>query len=235
MERFWETALLGPLEMLSGQVLGFLPNLLAMAIILIAGLVAAWGARYVIERLLRVIGLDHLSMRLGVSDALVRGGVKSDPSRLVGQAAYWLVVLFAAVAGISALNLQPVNQFAQSFLAYIPRLFTALLILVTGYLLSNFVSQAVLIAAVNAGLPPARLVALCARWGVQLAAVAMALEQLGIAEHIVVVGFGVVLGGVVLAGAIAFGLGARDLARDFLERRLGGSPRERAVDDLRHL
>jgi hypothetical protein len=235
MERFWETALLGPLETLGGQVLVFLPNLLAMAIILIAGLAAAWGARYVIERLLRVIGLDHLSMRLGVSDALARGGVKSDPSRLVGQAAYWLVVLFAAVAGISALNLQPVNQLAQSFLAYIPRLFTALLILVAGYLLSNFVSQAVLIAAVNAGLPPARLVALCARWGVQLAATAMALEQLGIAETIVVVGFGVVLGGVVLAAAIAFGLGARDLAREFLERRLGGSPRERAADDLRHL
>lgn len=235
MERFWETALLGPLETLGGQVLAFLPNLLAMAIILIAGLAAAAGARYVIERLLRVIGLDHLSMRLGVSDALARGGVKSDPSRLVGQAAYWLVLLFAAVAGISALNLQPVNQLAQSFLAYIPRLFTALLILVVGYLLSNFVSQAVLIAAVNAGLPPARLVALCTRWGVQLAAAAMALEQLGIAEHIVVVGFGVVLGGVVLAAAIAFGLGARDLARDFLERRLGGSPRERGADDLRHL
>ena len=48
------------------------------------------------------------------------------------------------------------------------------------------------------------------RWGVQLVAVAMALEQLGIARNIVVVGFGLSLGGVVLAGAIAFGLGAKD-------------------------
>ena len=52
-------------------------------------------------------------------------------------------------------------------------------------------------------LPPARAVAAFSRWGVQLVAVAMGLEQLGIAEHIVVVGFGITLGGVILAGAIA--------------------------------
>jgi hypothetical protein len=63
----------------------------------------------------------------------------------------------------------------------------------------------------------------------------MALEQLGIAQHIVVVGFGILLGGVMMAAAIAFGLGAKDLAKDYLERRLSHGPRERAPDDLRHL
>ncbi|MGH7228251.1 MAG: mechanosensitive ion channel family protein [Nitrospiraceae bacterium] len=235
MKEFWEKALLAPLETLSREVLAVLPNVLAMSIILLVGLVAAWSIGHVVERLLRVIGLDLLSNRLGVSAALARGGVKTDPSHLIGRAAYWLVVAFSIMAGLGALNLQPLNQFAQSFLAYLPRLFTAALILVVGYLLSNFVSQAVLIAAVNAGIPPARIVAACSRWGVQLVAVAMALEQLGIAQNIVTEGFGIVLGGVVLAGAIAFGLGAKDLAKEFLERRLGNKPRERAPDDLRHL
>jgi len=235
MREFWEKALLAPLETLSRNVLAVLPNVLAMSIILLVGLVAAWSIGHVVERLLRVIGLDLLSNRLGVSAALARGGVKTDPSHLVGRTAYWLVVAFAIMAGLGALNLQPLNQFAQSFLAYLPRLFTAALILVVGYLLSNFVSQAVLIAAVNAGIPPARIVAACSRWGGQLVAVAMGLEQLGIAQNIVTEGFGIVLGGVVLAGAIAFGLGAKDLAKEFLERRLGNKPRDRAPDDLRHL
>lgn len=235
MKEFWEKALLGPLETLSRNVLAVLPNVLAMSIILLVGLVAAWSIGHVVERLLRVIGLDHLTNRLGVNAALARGGVKADPSHIVGRAAYWLVVVFTAMAALGALNLQPINQFAQSFLAYIPHLFTAALILVAGYLLSNFVSQAVLIAAVNAGLPPARLVATCSRWGVQLVAVAMALEELGIARNIVAEGFGIVAGGVVLAMAIAFGLGAKDLAKEFLERRLGNKPQDRAPDDLRHL
>lgn len=235
MKEFWEKALLGPLETLSKNVLAVLPNVLAMSIILLVGLVAAWSIGHVVERLLRVIGLDHLSNRIGVSASLARGGVKTDPSRILGRAAYWVVVVFSVMAGLGALNLQPINQFAQSFLAYLPHLFTAALILVAGYLLSNFISQAVLIAAVNAGLPPARLIAACSRWGIQLIAVAMALEQLGIAQNIVVVGFGIAFGGVVLAAAIAFGLGAKDLAKEFLERRLGNKPRDHAPDDLRHL
>jgi hypothetical protein len=235
MKDFWERALLQPLALLGRQVLGVLPNILAMTIILLGGLLVAWGVSHLIERVLRVVGLDHLCNRIGVSAALLRGGVKTDPSRLVGRAAYWLIVIFSTMAALGALNLQPINQFAKSFLAYVPHLFTAAVILVAGYLLSNFISQAVLIAAVNAGLPPARLVAACSRWGVQLLAVAMALEQLGIAQNIVVVGFGITLGGVVMAAAIAFGLGAKDLAKDFLERRLSNRFKDRTPDDLRHL
>jgi hypothetical protein len=235
MTEFWERGLLTPLTLLVRQVLAVLPNVLAMSIIFVAGLVVAWTASQTLERLLRVVGLDRLCDRLGVTSALLRGGVKTDPSRLVGQAAYWIVMIFATVAALGALNLQPINDVAKSFLAYVPHLVTAALILIAGWLLSNFLSQAVLIAAVNAGLPPARLVAACSRWGIQLLAVAMALEQLGIAQNIVVVGFGITLGGIVLAGAIAFGLGAKDLAKDYIERGLSIRSRDRAPDDLRHL
>ncbi len=145
-----------------------------------------------------------------------------------------MVLLFAGLAALGALNLQPINQFAQSFLAYLPRLFTAMVILVIGYLLSNFLSQAVLIAAVNAGFMAARSLAALSRWGIQLVALAMALEQLGIAEKTVAVSFGIAFGGLVLALALAFGLGAKDLAKEFLERQFGkrGGGNK---DDLTHL
>ncbi|HEY3198439.1 MAG TPA: hypothetical protein VGJ57_10525 [Nitrospirales bacterium] len=233
MKQFWETALLDPLATLGDQVLALLPNVLGMVIILSVGWAAAWVAGVLVERLLRVMGLDRVSDRVGVSAAMARGGVKSDVAYLLGRATFWIVLVFAAIAALSALDLQPLRDFAHSFLAYIPHLLMAMLILIAGYLLSNFVSQAVLIAAVNAGLPPARVVAAASRWGVQLVAIAMALEQLGIASNIVAVGFGITLGGVVFAAAIAFGLGAKDLAREFLESRL--SHRGRPPDDLRHL
>jgi hypothetical protein len=235
MKEFWEKGVLEPLESLASKILDLLPNVLATSIIIAVGLAAAWATGTAAERLLRVVGLDQLCERLGVNAALARGGVKADPSRLLGRTVYWAIVVFAVIAALGALNLQPLNQFAQSFLAYLPHLFIAALVLATGYLLSNFVSQAVLIAAVNAGLPPARLLAACSRWGVQIVAVAMALEQLGIAQNIVVVGFGIVLGGIVLAAAIAFGLGAKDLTKEFLERRLSNKLSVRPPDDLRHL
>lgn len=235
MMDFIRTALLAPLEQLGRQIISVLPNVLAALIIVGIGLVAAWGLGHVVERLLRVMRLDHLCDRLGVNSALARGGVKADPSHIVGRVAYWAVVLFAVIAGLGALNLQPINHFAQSLLAYIPHVLIAGIILVAGYLLSNFLSQGVLIAAVNAGLPPARLIANLSRWGVQLFALAMALEELGIAASVVVVGFGITFGGVVFATCLAFGLGAKDLAKDYLERTLSTRGRDRSPDDLHHL
>ena len=85
MKEFWETALLQPLELLGRQVLAVLPNVLAMSIILIVGLFAAWSIGYLVERMLRVIGIDRLSNHLGLNAALLRGGVKIEPSQLAGR------------------------------------------------------------------------------------------------------------------------------------------------------
>src|SRR6266496_2232589 len=136
MRQFWETALLEPLQTLGNQILALLPNILAMVIILSVGWAAAWLIGLLVQRLLRVIGLDRICDRLGVTTAMARGGVKSDLSFLVGRGTYWAVLVFAAVAALSALNLQPAKDFAHSFLAYIPHLLMAMLILVAGYLLS---------------------------------------------------------------------------------------------------
>jgi hypothetical protein len=234
MNELLEQALLAPLQLIGQHILAVLPNVFAMAILVLGGLLAASLSSRLVGRVLRVIGLDHLSNRLGTTAALLRAGIKTDPSHLCGQTLYWTIAMFASIAGLSALNLAPINQFAQSMLAYVPHLIAAGVILLAGYVCSNFASQAILIAAVNAELPPARLIANCSRWGLQLLAGAMALEQLGIAEHIVVVGFGITWGGLVLASAIAFGLGATDLAKEFLERRVIRRTRVSEMDDLRH-
>src|SRR2546427_28459 len=99
---------------------------------------------------------------------------------------------------------------------------------VVGWLAANFLGQAVLIAAVNASLPEARLLARAARWLVLLFAFATALTEIGIGRDMVLVAFGILFGGLVLALALAFGLGGRHLARHILER---GRLRERVPSD----
>ncbi|MDQ1291357.1 MAG: hypothetical protein QG615_1164 [Nitrospirota bacterium] len=234
MTTTWTETLLEPVTLLGQQMLAILPNLLATTVLFLAGLTLAWVAGQTFERFLRAIGIDRACDRLGLSASLLRGGIKSDPSHLIGRTVYWLILLFTSMASLEALHLAPVQQLTHATLAYIPHLIIAATIGIAGYLISNFVAQAVLIAAVNAGLPPARLIATGARWTVQLLSVAMALEQLGIAEHIVAVGFGITWGGVVLAAALAFGLGGKDLARSFLERRLAAPGRGQAGDDVHH-
>jgi hypothetical protein len=235
MKDFLDTAFVEQLTIIGTRIVHFLPNLLTAVIILGVGWPLAWALGRGVERFLRMMGVNHLSDRIGFNAALTRSGLKPDPCHLVGRMFYWGLLALTVVASLWTLDLTPVNQFATTFLGYIPHLLTAAVILVVGMFLSNFVARATLIAAVNASFPAATTAAGLTRWGVLLVALAMALEQLGIARNIVVVGFGIILGGVALAAAIALGLGAKDLAKEFLERMLSDKPRDRAPDDLRHL
>jgi hypothetical protein len=115
MNTIWEQALLEPIELLGQQVLAILPNLLAMSILLLLGLATAWACSHFFERVLRAVGLDRLCDRLGIVAALLRGGIKVDPSHLVGRTVYWIIVIFASMASLGALNVAPINQAAHSF------------------------------------------------------------------------------------------------------------------------
>ncbi len=234
MKEFWDSALLEPLATVGTRIVQFLPNLLAAFVILAVGWPLAWALGRGVERGLRMLGVDHLADRIGLNAVLTRGGLKPDPCHFIGRTLYWGLLVLTIIASLGALDVTPINQFAASLLSYIPHLITAGMILIAGLFLSNFVARATLITAVNANFRPATTAAGLAKWGVLLVALAMALEQLGIARNIVVVGFGIVFGGVVLALALAFGLGATNLAKEFLERQFGKSG-ARAKDDLTHL
>ena len=235
MREFWDPVLPEQLTIMGTRIAHFFPNLLAAVMILGIGWPLAWALGRGAERMLRMMGVDHLAEQLGINAFLTRGGLKPDPSYLAGRMLYWGLLVLTAVASLGALNVALINQLAASFLLYILHLVTATVIAAAGMFLSNFAARATLIAAVNASFPAATTAAGLARWGVLLVALAMALEQLGIARNIVVVCFGITLGSVALATAIALGLGAKDLAKEFLERMLSDRPRDRVPDDLRHL
>jgi len=102
-----------------------------------------------------------------------------------------------------------------------------------GWLLANFLAQAVLIGVVNAQVAGAPLIAGAVRWLVLVFAGAAALTQLGIAREMVLLAFGIAFGGTVLALALAFGLGGKELAREILESRLRKPDRD--DDELTHV
>jgi len=114
----------------------------------------------------------------------------------------------------------------------LPRLFAALFVFFFGLLGASFFSRAALLAAVNADLPSPRLIASTIRTIIIVFAVSMGFEELGIGEHTTLVAFAIVFGALMLGLALAFGLGGRDLARRFLERRFVHERREEKEDEL---
>jgi hypothetical protein len=234
MKELWQTAFVSPIVEFLNELVKFLPHLLATVVILALGVLVAWIVKFVVFRLLTTMKFDQYSGRMGFSQAMRKGGVSETPSHLVGRVIYWIIVLIFLMLGLGALNLQPVNQFVTQTLSYLPHLFVAIVIVIMGFLLGNFFGQATLIAAVNAQMAQARFLARGVRWAVILFSLAMAFEQMGIATTIIVAAFSIAFGGVVLAMAIAFGLGAKDAAKDFIERRIKKEP-EPKEEDFSHL
>jgi hypothetical protein len=108
----------------------------------------------------------------------------------------------------------------------------ALVILFLGSLAASFFSRAALLAAVNANFRSSRLLSASVRIIISIFALSMMFEVLGVAEQTMLMAFGTVFGAVMLGMAIAFGLGGKDLAREFLERRLATGKKEEKEDEL---
>jgi hypothetical protein len=126
------------------------------------------------------------------------------------------------------------EQMTSEFVHFVPRLFVALVILAAGFVLANFAWRATLLTAVNANIPSARVLSGGARFLVLLLAVAMALEQLGIAQHVVVTAFAIAFGAVMLGLAIAFGIGGGGVARRIVEEHFPEKPKTKD-DHVSHL
>jgi hypothetical protein len=236
MLEFSEPSFLEPLRNFWERLQLFLPHLLFSLLVVLVGVALALLLGAVVSRGLRLLKFDRLATRMGVSEALERVGGFRSPSYVAGQFVFWFVVVFALLGGLYELDTVYSRDLVGQFFGYVPRLVVAGFILLLGAIISRFLARATLLAAVNAGMRGARLAAGMVRFLVMALAAVVALEHLGIGRATVLLAFGVVFGGVVLALAIAFGLGGRDLARDVLEGQLR-KPHEHGTEDegVRHL
>lgn len=234
-DSLFDSAVLEPLRHFVDQALTFLlHNFLAMLVVLLVGVLAAYAARMIVAVLLRLFGFDRFCDRHGVSGTLRTAGIALGPTALAGRVAFWLVMMVFLVFSLAALNIAPMNDLVSRLFIFLPQLLAALVILVLGYVVSVFLQRAALLAAVNAALPRARVLAAAVQGLVLLFTAAMALEQVGIGRSIVLAAFSVAFGSVGLAVALAFGYAARDYARSVLERHLSGADRE-GLGEISHL
>jgi Conserved TM helix len=235
MTDFWRDLVLTAMHNMSVTLGTVLPSILAMLTLVVLGALLGWIAGTIVARLAHALDLDLRSRTWGITSALARAGIFRPPSQVLRLVAFWGIFVIFATMGIDALAIPGAPGATSMLMRLLPRLLSALLILVVGWLAANFLGQAMLITAVNAGILQARLLARTTRWVVLLFAVATALVEIGIGRDMVLIAFGVLFGGLVLALALAFGLGGRHLAREILER---GRRRERepaAQDSITHL
>lgn len=196
----------------------YLPRVLATLSIVAAGWLIAALLRVLTRWVLRWLRFDTLSERFGLA-ATLRGADLPLPSVLAGSVVFWLVFVGFLLSGIDVLGLTALQGLVAGFGQFVPRLLVALAILAVGLVAANFAWRATLLAAVNARLSSPRMVSSAVRSLILILAVAMALEQIAVAQTVVLTAFAIAFGAVMIGLAIAFGIGGSALARRFLERQ----------------
>jgi len=208
-----------------------LPRLLAMLIIALSGWAVAYVLKAALRVILRITKFDKLSDNAGATQLLNKAALPSS-SELLSRVVFWVVWLGFIVLGVQVLGIVGLQEYIARFFLFLPRLFVALFIVFFGLVAASFFSRAALLAAVNAEFPSPRILATSIRTIIIVFTVSMAFEQLGLAERTILVAFAIAFGALMLGLSIAFGVGGRDLARQFLERRFLKEKEEQKQDEL---
>ena len=213
----WKNLIVEPVSQMLTRILAYLPVLLGVLVILIVGWIVAKAIKRIVDWLLKLIRFDALADKAGISEILKKGNLEISAGEVISSLVYWLIVIMVLVIAVDALGLPKASDVLASLFAYVPKVIAALLVLVVAMFLASFVSGIVRTAAGNANLPKPEMFAGVSRWAIIIFAVTISLEQLGIASLLVTTTFNIILGGVCLALAIAFGLGGKDTMAKYLE------------------
>lgn len=209
-------ALTAPTTALLSSLMGAIPSLLAATLIVSIGYVVGKVLAPIVSGILAGAGFDRLPAAIGLGD---RASGRRPWSQVAGTVVLVAVVLFAAIEAAEVLGFLALGTALAAIGAFAARALVGLVILLVGMFLAGVVGGAV----DGSRLPHARVLGGVARAAVLLVAGAMALTEAGLATEVVNLTFGLLLGAVAVAAALAFGLGGREAAArtlaDLRERR----------------
>ena len=216
MERM--DSMLEPLRLTLAHIVAFLPQVLLAIVVVVAGWLLAKAARFAVVKALRAINFNVLTERAGLDGFLEQGGIRSDTTDIFGVLVYWLIILAALVIAFNTLGMMYVTDLLRQVVGFVPRLMVALVILAFGAYFARFIGGAVMAYCRNVGIQDGDILGRLAQYAILAFVVLIALEQVQIGGDIVRHSFLIILAGVVLALALAFGIGGQGWAAEVLER-----------------
>ncbi len=216
-----------PLRALLQEIGAFMPRLAVALVVIVGGWLIAKAFRLGVVKALRALNFHVLTERAGIDGFLQQGGTDKDATALIGWLAYIAVILGSLIVAFNGLGLTQVTDLLGRVLLFVPRLLVALVVLVFGSYFARFVRGVVSGYCRGAGISDGELLGRLMQYGVMGFVLLLAIDYLDIGGGLIQQTFLILLSGVVIALALAFGLGGRDHAAALLERwfpRRDGDP-----------
>lgn len=192
----------------------FIPRFITGLIVLLIGLIIASIVKQLLLQLFRVVKLDSLLANYGVP--ATKGAEAVSWTNILAELARWFIIIVFLVPTADIWGLSQFVALLNNFLAFIPTIIVAVLILLVGFVVGRLVYDLLLASVHGVSRESARTIAVVGKYAVIVFAVLIALNQLGIASDLIRILFGGIVASVALAAGLAFGLGGKDVARELL-------------------
>jgi hypothetical protein len=204
------------------KVVEFLPEIASAVIVLILGWVVGIIIARVIEQVVKSLRLDRLLEVIGAKDLVKKSGFNLNSGAFLGELVKWLIIIVAAIMAFNILGLRDVNIFLEGVVTgFIPQVITAVLILLIAAVISVFLQKSVIASAKAGGIASANLLGTITKWTIWIFAFLAVLFQLGIAARFIELIFTGFIVSLSLAIGLAFGIGGKEAAKDYVDRLRG--------------
>ena len=200
-------AITAPASNMLNLILGAIPSIFAAALVLVIAYVVARIVAALVSNVLTGLGFDHLPTRMGLTQHPAGEWVTS-PSQAVGWILFVAIMLFATIEASDILEFTGIATIVSGLTVFLGRVVYGIVILIIGMFLANLAAAGVRKTSVHRS----DLLAVLAKAAILVITIAVALQQVGVGERIVVIAFTLTVGAAAIAAAIAFGIGGRDIA-----------------------
>lgn len=198
-----------------GRLIEILPDIIGAIIVLLLGLIVAPILGGIVKKVFDIIRIDDLAAKAGIRE--IMGGYTKNfsISLLIGKIVKWFFVLAFVMAAAEILGWTRITEFLNEIIFYIPQVLIAVIILVFAVIAGNFFDILVTRSLIgsNAPVDNPQVMGKITKWSFVLFGVMAAMLQIGVAPSLIQILFA----GIVLALALAFGLGGRDKAGQLLD------------------
>ena len=215
----WGDAFNASLQSLWWGFVQFTPKLVLAIVFFIIGWILGSLIAKAFEQVCNALKIDKLFQSIGADNLFRKAGMNLNSGYFIGQVVRWFIVIVFLLPSLNLVGLSDIAVFLKDgVLPYLPKVIIAVFILVIAAVVSEAVSRTIRAGAKTVDLSSANLLATVSKYAIWIFAFVIALGQLGVAEYYMSVLFTGIIVMLALGGALAFGLGGKDVAARFLEK-----------------
>jgi len=214
----WTEVTVNAFQSLWQQFIGFLPGLLGALIVFFVGWAIAVGLQKLVTQILRALRLDPILEKIGTERFFERTGIKMDFSGWIGYLVKWFLIIVFLLAATDILQLTEVSVFLRSILSYVPNVVVAVVVLLIAVWLGGVLRKIIQASVSASNIRVSAFLGAITYWALAIFGLFAALIQLGIAPVLLQTLITGLIAMLAIAGGLAFGLGGKEQASNFLNK-----------------